>query len=197
MPSVEGVPADAVTAEHGTLDARAHHPRTPVGADHGHDARHADADAAGHRLLDGHLGHRAVGLGDPGDRLEHAHRSAAVDDSGPGAVDDVGQHVADPALLPGRAVVGGDGDAVAAASRLDHAEEAVLAGGAEHHLDVAAALAQLAGEPEERRTAVAAADEHAGDRFGGQREGLAERSDDVDGVVRHALDDPPGAGPDG
>ncbi len=52
---------------------------------------------------------------------------------------------------PERAVVGGDGDAVGGAAGLDDAEEAVLGGRAEHHLDVAAALAQRLGEPEQRR----------------------------------------------
>ena len=92
---------------------------------------------------------------------EHRHRAAAVDDAGAGAADDVGQHVGDPAAGAQRAVVGGDGDAVGRAAGLDDAEEPVLARRAEHHLDVAAPLAQGGGQPEQRRAAVAAADEDA------------------------------------
>ena len=71
----------------------------------------------------------------------------------------------------------------ARAPRLDDPEQPVLGRRAEHHLDVAAALAQRLGQPEQRRRAVAAADEHAGHRLGGQRERPAERADDVDRVV--------------
>src|SRR5689334_10096740 len=101
MTPVEGVPSDTVAAEDRSLDARAHHPGAAVGADDRHDARHADADTAGHGLLDGDLCDGAVRLGDPGDRLEHPHRAAAVDDTGLRALDDLGQRVADPALLTG------------------------------------------------------------------------------------------------
>ena len=99
--------------------------------------------------------------------------------------------------VTGRPVVGRDRDAVAAAPGLDDAEEPVLARRAEHHLDVAAALAQLGGEPEERGAAVAAADEDARHRLASAAGSLAERPDDVDRVVRRALDDPPGADADG
>ena len=65
-----------------------------------HHTGHADPDAAGHRLLDGDLGDGALGGGDLGDRAQHAHRAAAVDDAGAGAADDLGQHVGDPAPVP-------------------------------------------------------------------------------------------------
>ena len=64
--------------------------------------------------------------------------------------------------------------------RLQRAEEAVLAGRAEHEVDAAAPLAQALAEREQRRLAVPAADQHAADRVLRQREGPAERSDDVD-----------------
>ena len=57
----------------------------PSAADDRHDAGHADPDAARHGLLDGDLRDGAVRAGDLGDRPEHAHRAAAVDDAAPGA----------------------------------------------------------------------------------------------------------------
>ena len=68
-------------------------------------------------------------------------------------------------------------------------------GRAEHHLDVAALSRSCLGQPEQRRAAVAAADQHARHRLGRQRERLAERADDVDLVVQREPGDPRVPGP--
>ena len=68
----------------GPVGAGADHPGDAVGSAHRQHAGHAHADPAGHRLLDGALAVRP-GLG--GDRChggQHRHRSAGVDDVGPG-----------------------------------------------------------------------------------------------------------------
>ena len=99
-----------------------------------------------------------------GDRLQHRHRPAGVDDVGVDPLDHLGQHVGDPALLAERAVVGGDGDAGRHALGVELAEQPVLGRGAEHEVDPAAAVAQRLGQREQRRGAVAAADEDRGAR---------------------------------
>ena len=128
---------------------------------------------------------------------QHPHRAAAVDDPRARALDDLGQQVADPAPLTGRAVVGRHRDPVAAAPGLDDAEEPVLARGAEHHLDVAAALAQLGRRA--RRAGRCRSHRRRGrrHRLGRQRERPCRAARRRRRVVRRAADDPPGAGADG
>src|SRR5947209_17391684 len=52
----EGVPADAVTGEDRTVDARAEHSGLPVVTYDRQHTGHADANTTGHRLLDGDIG---------------------------------------------------------------------------------------------------------------------------------------------
>ena len=73
--------------------------------------------------------------------------------------------------------------ATVAAIRLasQRAEQPVRAAGAEHEVDPAAALAQRLGEREQRRAAVAAADQRrAAPASRGSAERPAQRADDVD-----------------
>ena len=67
-------------------------------------AGHADPDAAGHGLLDGDLRDGPVPPGHLGDRPEHRHRPARVDDRGLGAVDDLsrGRRRPSPGVRPTR-----------------------------------------------------------------------------------------------
>ena len=69
---------------------------------------------------------------------------------------------------------------------IERTEQPVAGRGAEHGVDAAAAGAQRVGQQEQRRGAVAAADQHAVGGLARQRERPAERTDDVDRVVRPA-----------
>ena len=166
------VPAHPVAGEHRSLDAGAHHPRQPVLADHRQHAGHADPDAARHRLLDRDLRRDAV-------RRRPARRPPAASPSARRrtrrrcrCAQDAGQHVADAAALPDRAVVGGDRHGGRQPAGVEVAEQPVRAARAEHHVDAAAALAQGVRERQQRGGAVPAADQRRGDRVLGSRNGL-------------------------
>ena len=99
-------------------------------------------------------------------RPEHPHRSAGVDDldrrcasSEPGSTSVTRPRTP---TEPSSVVTTTDGPS-ACASSAPKSRSSVA--GAEHHVDRAAALPQPLGEPEQRRPAVAAADEHARHRL--------------------------------
>ena len=115
------------------------------------------------------------------DRLQHRHRPAGVDDLGADPLDRVGQYVGDQALArPADAVVGGDGDLPDGALGRQLAEQPPGGGRAEHDLDRRAVVEQRLREREQRRRAVAAADQHGRRRPGRERERGAERADEVE-----------------
>ena len=176
------------------LDARPHHRRHSIPVTHRHDTGHADPHTTRHRLLDRHLGHGTVLGGDASHRLQHPHRAARIGDRRSGAPEHFWQNVTHPAALTGGTVVRRHRDPIRSATGLHHSKEAVLRGRTEHHLDGAPTLAQDLRQPEERRGPVAPADEHARNGLGRQREGPAQRSDDVDGVMRAQRGEPLGAG---
>jgi hypothetical protein len=75
-------------------------------------------------------------------------------------------------------------------------EQAGRGGRPDREVDPAATGPQLAGQEEQRRGAVAAADQHAALRRLGRGERPAERSEDVDHVVGPEPGQGPGPGPD-
>src|SRR5450631_3539871 len=190
---LEGLPADPVATEDRALNTGTSHSGQTVVAGHRHDAGHTDPDAAGHGLLDRDLGNRPLSRGEIGDRPEHRHRPASVDSGGATAADDVGQHVGDPAPDAHRAVVSGHRDRVCGTARLHDPEKLVSGGRTQHHLHVAAKLAQCRCQPEERSAAVASTHQNSCHRIRRQREAAAERADDVDRIVRLQVGQPPGA----
>ena len=129
--------ASAPTTSHGSVPTSSKRTRSPpntgpsvqerekrvaaVLPDDRQHAGHADADAAGHRLLDRHVGRDPGGGGRVGDRPQHRHRAAGVDHAG--CAEQLGRRrsVTQPAAA-GAAVVGGDHDAVGQLARSSSTE---------------------------------------------------------------------------
>src|SRR5579875_150852 len=155
------VPADQVTAEDRPVDARADDPGDPVRPGHRQHAAHAHPGAAGHRHVHGGL-HRDGVLGrQRAERPQRRHRGARVDDLGARLVDDLLQQVGHRAPGAERPVGGRDGHAAPGPARGERAEDPVGAGAAEQEIDRAAAVPQPRRQRQQRRAAVADADEQA------------------------------------
>src|SRR6266702_144769 len=148
------VPADQVATEHRPVHARADDPGDPVGAGHRQHAAHAHPGPAGHRHVHRGLDRDVVPAGDRGDLAQHRHRRARVDHVGARLADDLFHQARDGAA---------------------GAERAVRAVPAEQVIDAAAALPQPRRQREQRRAAVADAEQQAARRVPGDGKGPAER----------------------
>src|SRR6185437_14337860 len=189
------VPADLLTAEHRPVHAGPDHPGDPVAPDNRQHAGHADTDTAGHRLLDGYLDRNVVPAGQRRHLPQHRHRTARIDDVGAGFMDGLSEHVGHDAADAKRAVDRGNRGRSPGTPGGQRAEHLVAASRAEQEVDRAAPLAQPVGQGEQRRAAVAAADQEATYRVPWHGERAPERPGQIKQVPGPALGQPPGSAP--
>src|SRR5947209_8196139 len=191
------VPADQVGAEHRAVHAGAHDPGDAVGPGDRQHASHADSGPARHRHVHRRLHRDVVPAGDRRDLPQDRDRRARVDHVGPRLADDLLHQPGHRAAGAERAVGGRDRGAAPVPPRGQGAEHPLRAVAAEQVIGAGAAFPQPRRQAEQRRAAVADADQQAARRVPGDGEGPAQRSHRVERVPGAQRGQPAGAGPAG
>ena len=123
-------------------------------------------------------------------RLKHPHRATRIQDCGVRSFNDARQHIGYATALTQTAVFSGDSKGLRDPLALQRAKEPILGCRAHDKVNSASTLAQLLGQSKQRRSAVAAADQHTRNRFGGQHKRATQRANDVNGIVALAISKP-------
>src|SRR6266851_3766457 len=191
------VPADQVAAEHRAVHTGADDPDDPVGPGDRQHAPHAHPGPAGHGHVHRRLHRDVVPARDRRDLPQHRHGRACVDDVGARLADDLLHQAGHRAPGAERAVGGRDRRAPPVPPGGQRAEDPVGALAAEQVIDAAAVFPEPRRQREQRRAAVADAEQQAARRIPGDGKGPAERSHRVEHVPRAQRGQPPRPRPAG